>query len=161
MDGPTALEFLKRAGMSIVLLKAKDTTGPTPGIVIKRRHTSSSRTTESSLRWSFVNISRSFCRAANNGSMISTKFGHASDKLSDSFFEFAHSNGADLETEVAQQPADIILDGDGLFLQNFLRAVSRARRFWLVNVFTCTARNKLTRIICAMPRASLLLPLFT
>jgi hypothetical protein len=29
-------EFLKRAGMSMVALNAKDTTGPTPGIVIKR-----------------------------------------------------------------------------------------------------------------------------
>jgi hypothetical protein len=36
-----------------------------------------------------------------------------------------------------------------------LRAVNKARRFWLANVFTCTGRNKLTRIICAMLRASL------
>jgi hypothetical protein len=38
-DGPTALEFLKRAGTSMVLLKARDATGPTPGIVIKRLQT--------------------------------------------------------------------------------------------------------------------------
>ena len=35
-DGPTAFEFLKRAGTSTVLIKAKDTTGPTPGMVINR-----------------------------------------------------------------------------------------------------------------------------
>ena len=31
--GPTAFDFLKRAGTSMVLLKASDTTGPTPGEV--------------------------------------------------------------------------------------------------------------------------------
>jgi hypothetical protein len=30
--------------------------------------------------------------------------------------------------------------------------LSSARRFWLMSVFTCTGRNRLTRIICAMPR---------
>ena len=42
-----------------------------------------------------------------------------------------------------------------------LRAVRRARRFWLVSVFTCTGRNRWTRIICAMPRASFRSLLFT
>ena len=41
-----------------------------------------------------------------------------------------------------------------------LRAVSRARRFWLVSVLTCTGRNRLTRIIWAMPRASMRSDLF-
>src|SRR5205085_5111445 len=35
----TALELLKRAGTSMVAVKAMDTTGPIPGTVIKRRHT--------------------------------------------------------------------------------------------------------------------------
>ena len=48
--GPTALECLNRAGMSIVALKANDTTGPTPGMVIRRRQTSSSRTVANTLR---------------------------------------------------------------------------------------------------------------
>src|ERR1700756_4317081 len=44
---PTALEFLKRAGISMVLLNARDTTGPTPGIVISRLHRVSFRTIDS------------------------------------------------------------------------------------------------------------------
>src|SRR6266498_4129983 len=35
------------------------------------------------------------------------------------------------------------------------RLLSSMRRFWLAIVFTCTGRYKPTRIICAMPRASL------
>ena len=56
----------------MVAQNAKETTGPTPGIVIKRLHTLSSRTIESNFRWSVVNVSRSFRRAASMGSMIST-----------------------------------------------------------------------------------------
>src|SRR5947207_1759746 len=48
----------------------------------------------------------------------------------------------------------ISLSTASAFSCSSLRAVSRARRFWLVSVFTCTGRNRLTRIICAMPRAS-------
>ena len=41
-----------------------------------------------------------------------------------------------------------------------LRAVRSARRFWLVCVFTCTGRCRLTRIIGAIPRTSLRSVLF-
>jgi hypothetical protein len=42
--GPTAFEFVKRAGISMVAENASDTTGPTPGIVISHAQTSSYRT---------------------------------------------------------------------------------------------------------------------
>jgi len=48
--GPTALELLKRPGMSIVLTNPKATTGPTPGMVIKRRQVASFRTMDNTLR---------------------------------------------------------------------------------------------------------------
>lgn len=41
-----------------------------------------------------------------------------------------------------------------------LRAVRSAQRFWLVSVLTWTGRNRLTRIIWAMPRASMRSDLF-
>lgn len=40
--GPTERALRKRAGMSIVAVKASKTTGPSPGIVINRRQTLSS-----------------------------------------------------------------------------------------------------------------------
>ena len=49
-SGANRLGVLDRAGMSIVALKASDTTGPTPGMVIRRRQTSSSRTVPNTLR---------------------------------------------------------------------------------------------------------------
>jgi hypothetical protein len=41
------------------------------------------------------------------------------------------------------------------FASNNCRLVSSIRRFWLANVLTCTGRHRPTRIMCAMPRASL------
>src|SRR5271170_2694582 len=46
------------------------------------------------------------------------EFGPAADQLSDPCVEFDYADGADLETEVAKQAADIVLDGDGLLLQH-------------------------------------------
>src|SRR5664279_5622989 len=46
------------------------------------------------------------------------EFGHAFDKLPNPFVELANADGADLETEVAQQTADVVLNGNGLVLQN-------------------------------------------
>src|SRR3712207_105247 len=43
---PTALEEVKRAGSSTVAVKVTATSGPTPGTVIRRRHTASSRRSE-------------------------------------------------------------------------------------------------------------------
>jgi hypothetical protein len=99
--------------MSMLALNAKDTTGPTPGIVIKRRQTSSSRTINRNLRWSLVNISRSFCRARRHDLDES---GHALDKP-DPLVERDHADDAGFAPEVAAQAPYVILDGDGLVLQ--------------------------------------------
>src|SRR5258708_20374861 len=99
--GPTALEFLKRAGTSMVLLKARDTTGPTPGIVISRRQTLSSRTIANSFRCSVTNSWRSFCRTASRGPMIG-KLRHTLDKLPDPFLEFDHADGAAPDPQIPQ-----------------------------------------------------------
>ena len=69
------------------------------------------------------------------------------------------SDGADLEAEVAQQAADVVLDGDRLLLQELARRQQRAPVL-AGSVFTWTGRNRLTRIIWAMPRASLRSVLF-
>src|SRR6202048_985860 len=41
------------------------------------------------------------------------------------------------------------------FSWSIFRAARSALRFWLASVLTCTGWNKPTRIICAIPRASL------
>ena len=76
----------------MVALNAKDTTGPTPGIVIKRLHTPSSRTIESNLRWSAVNISRSAQLLPGGEQRLRDldEFGHAFDKLPNPFVELDH-----------------------------------------------------------------------
>ena len=51
-------------------------------------------------------------------------------------------------------PVQLTPAGDGLAC-NSCRLVSNIRRFWLASVLTCTCRYSPTRIICAMPRASL------
>src|SRR5215831_20210138 len=82
------------------------------------------------------------------------QIGKAFDKLPDTRLELHRPDHADLETEVAQAGAQIVLDGNGLRCSS-LRWVSSTRSFWLRNVFTCTGRYSPARIICAMPRASL------
>ena len=46
------------------------------------------------------------------------EFGHAFDKLTDSFVELDHTDDTDLQSKVPQQTADVVLNGDGLVLQN-------------------------------------------
>src|SRR5271157_3878307 len=75
---PTALEFLKRAGTSMVTRKVSATTGPTPGIVIRRRHTASSRTTASKRRCRISSCSRSTGRTMRRGSTNTVKSGRFS-----------------------------------------------------------------------------------
>lgn len=82
------------------------------------------------------------------------RFGDAFDELADPRLKLHASDDTDLETEVSEHTAQVVLDGDRLFCSS-LRAVSRARRFWLVSVLKCTGRYRFTRIIWAMPRASL------
>jgi hypothetical protein len=61
--------------------------------------------------------------------------GKVLDQLLDARFELHRGYHAHLETEVAQGGAQIILNGDGLRLQQLA-----VRSFWLRNVFTCTGR---------------------
>src|SRR5208283_476509 len=49
------------------------------------------------------------------------KIRHAFDKFSDPFLEFDHAGGSNLEPEVAQQTADVVLDGDSFLLQQLAR----------------------------------------
>ena len=102
----------------MVALNAKDTTGPTPGIVIKRRHTPSSRTIDKQFaverREHFAQLLPGGQQRLHDGD----EFGHAFDKLPNPFVELANPNDADLETEVAQQAADVVLNGDRLVLEN-------------------------------------------
>src|SRR5208282_5254149 len=49
------------------------------------------------------------------------KIRHALDKFSDPFLEFDHAGGSNLEPEVAQQTADVVLDGDSILLQQLAR----------------------------------------
>ncbi len=76
------------------------------------------------------------------------------DQLTNSSLEFDRAHYANLEAEIAQRATQIVLDVERLSLQSW-RLVSSMRRFWLASVFTCTGRYRPTRIICAMPRASL------
>src|SRR5436305_15231411 len=76
------------------------------------------------------------------------------NQLANSSLELDRTHHANLEAEIAQRATQIVLDVEGLGLQK-LPTVSSMRRFWLATVFTCTGRYRPTRIICAMPRASL------
>src|SRR5208282_6427097 len=50
-----------------------------------------------------------------------SKIRHAYDKFSDPFLEFDHADGSNLEPEVAQQAADVVLDGEGFLLKQLAR----------------------------------------
>ena len=45
------------------------------------------------------------------------KLRHALDEFENSFLEFGRTDDANLEPKVAQQAADVVLDGDGFLLQ--------------------------------------------
>src|SRR6516225_8780277 len=62
----------------MVARKVNATTGPTPGIVIRRRHTSSSRTMTSKRRCNMPSCSRRTCRTMSNGSTNSATSGRFS-----------------------------------------------------------------------------------
>src|SRR6516225_6973793 len=114
---PTDLDFRKRAGTSTVARYVNATTGPTPGTVIRRRHTSSSRTTASKRPCRMPSCSRSTRRTTSSGSTSTAKSGKFSISSYNARFEPGGSHHADLETEVAQGAAQIIVDGNGLRLQ--------------------------------------------
>src|SRR5215813_6212890 len=75
-------------------------------------------------------------------------------QLADPRIVLAFTDLADLQAKTAQQPANAELDVAELDLQQF-RPVSSARISCAGTVLTCTGRNQLIRISCAMPRASL------
>lgn len=129
-------------------------------MVIRRLQTVSSLAISNTLRCSRANSSRSFFLAESKGAMISTNSGTTSTssrmRASKPSFPTMPTRRPKLRSKPRMSFSMAIA-----FSCSSLRAVSRARRFWLVSVFTCTGRNRLTRIICAMPRASLRSVLFT
>ena len=158
--GPTAFEFLNRAGTSMVARKASETTGPTPGIVINRRQTLSSRTIDNNFRCSRANWSRNARRASSSDAMISPRSDIPSVSSRMRCSKATAPITPTFSPKLRKSPR-ISFSIARAFSCNSLRAVSSARRFWLWSVFTCTGLNKLTRIIWAMPRASLRSLLFT
>jgi hypothetical protein len=72
---PTSAERRNRSGRSTVVLNASAVTGPTPGIVMKRRPSSSFFTTLSSARCSRFSSRRSTSRAVSSASMQRTSIG--------------------------------------------------------------------------------------
>lgn len=114
--GPTALEFLNRCGVSIVLTKARETTGPTPGTVISSRQISSWQVKSSTFLCSLLNSSRSFVRVDSKTSMISSSSGKPSTS-SRPLFKLDLAYQPNLQTKITQQPSDVILNGNGFFLK--------------------------------------------
>lgn len=47
------------------------------------------------------------------------QFRHVAGQIPDAFLELSSANDANLQTKIAQQPTDIILDRNGLLLQQF------------------------------------------
>jgi hypothetical protein len=85
------LELLNRAEMPMVAVKASDTIGRTSGFVISRRHTSPSVEKR--------------CHDLD-------KIRYTCNKVANPLFEFDYADGPKLEAEIAQEPLDVILDGD-------------------------------------------------
>src|SRR5262249_39396706 len=76
------------------------------------------------------------------------------DELADPHVVSKAADGAYFQTEIAQCAAQIGFHVQQLALKQ-LAAVSSIRCSWATSVFTCTGLNRPTRIICAIPRASL------
>lgn len=49
------------------------------------------------------------------------QIGHVFDEFADACYELDGADKTDLEAEVAQQPANVVLNGNGLFLQELAR----------------------------------------
>lgn len=113
---PNRLGVGKRAGTSIVAVKAREMVGPTPGMLINRRHTSSSRLIESTFRCSFVACSRSFERALSKDAMISASSGMPSTNSRIRSSNFTTPTTPTLSSKLRKRPR-ISFDIDCLFLQ--------------------------------------------
>ena len=57
--------------------------------------------------------------------MISAKLRHALDEFADALHRIRHPDDTDLQPEIAQQSADVVLDGDRLFLKQLARGQQR------------------------------------
>src|ERR1700732_852582 len=126
-----------RAGTSTVQIKAKDTTGPTPGMVINRRQTSLSRASRRTLRCSLANFSRKTRRAASKGSIISASSGTPSTR---SWIRCSKPTTPTIPTfspKLRNKPR-ISFSIARAFSWSIFRAARSALRFWLASVLTCT-----------------------
>lgn len=82
-----------------------------------------------------VSLQRSAARqeiVANESSVLVSKsavklhFRHALDKFAEPFLEFDHTDGSNFDPEIAQQPSDIVLDGESFLLQQLAPSTKRA-----------------------------------
>src|SRR5437868_710262 len=76
------------------------------------------------------------------------------NQLANSSLELDRPHHANLEAEIAQRATQIVLDVEGLGLQKLPTGQQHAALL-AGHRLTCTGRYRPTRIICAMPRASL------
>ena len=108
---PTAFDLAKRSGRSMAERKVMATTGPTPGTVISRPHTSSSRTAASSSPMqasAYSAAQRRSCPEQRLGDPLER--GLAGHELADAGFELALAHRAHLQPEAAQDATDTALD---------------------------------------------------
>src|ERR1700730_988556 len=78
---------------------------------------------------------------------------HSLDEVVDPLLETDNANDSDFQSKIAQQTTDIVPDRKSLFLEYL--SSGEERPSFLACKRTCTGWNKPTRIICAIPRASL------
>src|SRR3984893_6382392 len=79
---------------------------------------------------------------------------HSLDEVVDPLLETDNANDSDFSPKLRNKPR-ISFSIARAFSWSIFRAARSALRFWLASVLTCTGWNKPTRIICAIPRASL------
>src|SRR6516165_6977741 len=79
----------------------------------------------------------------------------ARDEFADPRLVSTATDDAYFQTEIAQRDAQIGFHIQQLALKQLAAVVSSIRCSWATSVFTCTGLNRPTRIICAIPRASL------
>src|SRR6516225_8120113 len=79
----------------------------------------------------------------------------ARDEFADPRLVSTATDDAYFQTEIAQRAAQIGFHIQQLALKQLAAVVSSIRCSWATSVFTCTGLNRPTRIICAIPRASL------
>src|SRR5918996_1212920 len=152
---PTALECWKRSGWSIADLKVIATTAPTPGTVISRRHTWSSRTAASRVRCRTAYSPRRTACIRNTGSTTRSSIAWPAARSRMRLSNRSLLIVPTFSPKPRRMPRRLVSRSHSL-VSSSRRAVSRARISWATSVFTCTGRNHPRRISWAMPRASFL-----